>query len=167
MGVSPSKTFNIAGLQVANTIIPNRDLRQRLRYQNDAAGYSQGAVLGMTALISCYNRGEQWFDELKEYLWGNISFVRDFLKENLPQITLVEPEGTYLIWLDFSRISEDYRELKKLIVDGAKLWVDPGVIFGRQTALFERINVACPRSVLEKAMNQLLAAVKEFEKAKK
>jgi cystathionine beta-lyase len=161
MGVSPSKTFNIAGLQVANTIVPNKELRQKLRLQNDAAGYSQGAVLGMTALISCYNKGEQWFDELKEYLAGNISFVRDFLKEKLPEITLVEPEGTYLIWLDFSRISDDYRELKKLVVEEAKLWVDPGVIFGRETRLFERINVACPRSVLKQAMEQLLAAVEK------
>ena len=161
MGVSPSKTFNIAGLQVANVIIPNEELRRKFRYQNDAAGYSQGSLLGMTALISCYNKGEQWFDELKEYLAGNIDYIRSFLKENLPEVTLIEPEGTYLIWLDFSAVTEDYRQLKKIIVEDAKLWLDPGIIFGRQTALFERINVACPRAILELAMNRILAAVKE------
>ena len=161
MGVSPSKTFNIAGLQVANVIIPNEELRSKFRFQNDAAGYSQGSLLGMTALISCYNKGEQWFDELKEYLSGNIDYIRNFLKENLPEVTLIEPEGTYLIWLDFSKVTEDYKQLKKIIVDDAKLWLDPGIIFGRETALFERINVACPRSILELAMNRILAAVKQ------
>lgn len=161
MGVSPSKTFNIAGLQVANVIIPNEELRRKFRFQNDAAGYSQGSLLGMTALISCYNKGEQWFDELKEYLSGNIDYIRNFLKENLPEVTLIEPEGTYLIWLDFSKVTEDYKQLKKIIVDDAKLWLDPGIIFGRETALFERINVACPRSILELAMNRILAAVKQ------
>ncbi|WP_026517316.1 MalY/PatB family protein [Butyrivibrio sp. MC2021] len=161
MGVSPSKTFNIAGLQVANVIIPNEELRRKFRFQNDAAGYSQGSLLGMTALISCYNKGEQWFDELKEYLSGNIDYIRNFLKENLPEVTLIEPEGTYLIWLDFSAVTEDYKQLKKVIVDDAKLWLDPGIIFGRETALFERINVACPRAILELAMNRILAAVKQ------
>jgi cystathionine beta-lyase len=161
MGVSPSKTFNIAGLQVANVIIPNEELRRKFRFQNDAAGYSQGSLLGMTAMISCYNKGEQWFDELKEYLSGNIDYIRNFLKENLPEVTLIEPEGTYLIWLDFSKVTEDYKQLKKIIVDDAKLWLDPGIIFGRETALFERINVACPRSILELAMNRILAAVKQ------
>lgn len=159
LGTSPSKTFNIAGLQVANIIIPDPDIRSSFKRENEAAGYSQGSVLGMTATISAYTKGKQWLDELLDYLEGNLNFVRDFLKEKLPEIKLIEPEGTYLIWLDFSKITDSHKELEKLIVDDAKLWLDSGVIFGRETALFERINIACPRQILQKAMEQLYEAV--------
>ena len=159
LGTSPSKTFNIAGLQVANIIIPDPDIRSSFKRENEAAGYSQGSVLGMTATTSAYTKGGQWVDELLEYLEGNLNFVRDFLKEKLPEIKLIEPEGTYLIWLDFSKITDSHKELEKLIVDDAKLWLDSGVIFGRETALFERINIACPRKILKQAMEQLYEAV--------
>ena len=159
LGTSPSKTFNIAGLQVANIIIPDPDIRSSFKRENEAAGYSQGSVLGMTATISAYTKGKQWLDELLDYLEGNLNFVRDFLKEKLPEIKLIEPEGTYLIWLDFSKITDSHKELEKLIVDDAKLWLDSGVIFGRETALFERINIACPRKILKQAMEQLYEAV--------
>ncbi|WP_022779582.1 MalY/PatB family protein [Butyrivibrio sp. AE3009] len=161
LGISPSKTFNIAGLQVANVISRNKELLDKFKLQNDAAGYSQGGALGMVAAISCYNKGEQWVEELLQYLQGNISYIRDFLKEKLPKIELIEPEGTYLIWLDFSKVTGDYRELKRLIEDEAKLWLDGGVIFGRESALLERINVACPRATLETAMNRLYEAFKD------
>lgn len=159
LGTSPSKTFNIAGLQVANIIIPDPDIRSSFKRENEAAGYSQGSVLGMTATISAYTKGKQWLDELLDYLEGNLNFVKDFLKEKLPEIKLIEPEGTYLIWLDFSKITDSHKELEKLIVDDAKLWLDSGVIFGRETALFERINIACPRKILKQAMEQLYEAV--------
>ncbi len=159
LGTSPSKTFNIAGLQVANIIIPDEEMRRKYKLQNAAAGYSQGNVLGMTATTSVYTKGEEYLEELLDYLSGNISYVRDFLNEKLPQIHLVEPEGTYLLWLDFSEYISDHKELEKLIVDEARLWLDPGVIFGRQTALFERINIACPRQILMGAMNRLYDAV--------
>ncbi len=163
LGTSPSKTFNIAGLQVANVIIPNEKLRALFKRENEAAGYSQGNALGMAALISVYTKAEAWLTELLDYLQGNVDFVRSFLKEKLPEIRLIEPEGTYLVWLDFSEITKDYHELEKIVVDGAKLWLDPGIIFGRETALFERINIACPRSVLVQAMDQLYEAVTDYK----
>ncbi len=159
LGTSPSKTFNIAGLQVANIIIPNADIRNRFDFENGAGGYSQCNVLGLAATKSCYEKGNEWVDELVEYLEGNLDYIRNFLKEKLPLIKLIEPEGTYLIWLDFSGITNDYRDLRKLIEDEAKLWLDGGVIFGRETALFERINIAAPRSIIEQAFNQLYDAV--------
>ncbi|MCR4756186.1 MAG: pyridoxal phosphate-dependent aminotransferase [Butyrivibrio sp.] len=159
LGTSPSKTFNIAGLQVANIIIPDPDVRSSFKRENEAAGYSQGSVLGMTATISAYTKGGQWVDELLDYLEGNLSFVRNFLKEKLPEVKLIEPEGTYLIWLDFSGIADGRKELEKLIVEDARLWLDQGAIFGKETALFERINIACPRQILQKAMEQLYEAV--------
>ncbi len=159
LGTSPSKTFNLAGLQVANIIIPDKEMHRSFDRENEAAGYSQPNVLGMVACMSVYTKGEQWLDELLEYLKGNLDYVRDYLRENLPQVELIEPEGTYLIWLDFSKVVDNHKELEKIIVDKAKLWLDPGIIFGRETNLFERINIACPRSVLEQAMEQLSKAL--------
>ena len=164
LGTSPSKTFNIAGLQVANIIIPNERTRRIFKLENGAAGYSQSNVIGLTATKSCYEKGGQWVDELLEYLEGNLDYIRNFLMEKLPKIKLIEPEGTYLIWLDFSELTSDYRDLRRLIEDEAKLWLDGGIIFGRQTSLFERINIAAPRSVIEQALNQLYEAVSEREK---
>ena len=159
LGTSPSKTFNMAGLQVANIIIPNKDVREKFRYENMITGYSQCNAVGLEATKSVYTKGDKWVDELIEYLEGNLSFVRDFLKEKLPKVKLVEPEGTYLIWLDFSKITDSHKELEDLIVDKAHLWLDPGIIFGKETSLFERINIACPRSILKQAMEQLYDAI--------
>lgn len=159
LGTSPSKTFNMAGLQVANIIIPNKDVREKFRYENMITGYSQCNAVGLEATKSVYTKGDKWVDELIEYLEGNLSFVRDFLKEKLPKVKLVEPEGTYLIWLDFSKITDSHKELEDLIVDKAHLWLDPGIIFGKETSLFERINIACPRSILKQAMEQLYEAI--------
>ncbi|MBO6239641.1 MAG: pyridoxal phosphate-dependent aminotransferase [Butyrivibrio sp.] len=163
LGTAPTKTFNIAGLQVANVIIPNGNVRKVFRKENDAAGYSQGNALGMVATQSAYTNGEEWLDELIHYLEGNVSFIRNYLNENMPQIHMIEPEGTYLVWLDFSEITDSPKELERLIADEAKLWLDPGSIFGKETALFERINIACPRSVLEQALKQLYTAIKKHE----
>ena len=159
LGTSPSKTFNLAGLQVANIIIPDKEMHRSFDRENEAAGYSQPNVLGMVACMSVYTKGEQWLDELLEYLKGNLDYVRKFVAENLPGVKLIEPEGTYLIWLDFSKVVDNHKELEDIIVNKAKLWLDPGIIFGRETNLFERINIACPRSVLEQAMEQLKEAL--------
>ena len=159
LGTSASKTFNIAGLQVANIVIPGEDTRRAFRKANETAGYSQCNTMGLVATKSAYDKGEQWLEELLAYLEGNLDYVREYLKENLPGVKLIEPEGTYLIWLDFSGVTENPKELKELIVNKAKLWLDPGVIFGNETALFERINIACPRAILEQAMNQLKKAL--------
>jgi cystathionine beta-lyase len=159
IGTSPSKTFNIAGLQIVNILIPNKRVRDACRKENRAAGYSQCSAIGLTATISAYTKGDRWLDELIPYLEGNVNFVRAFLRENLPKVHLVEPEGTYLVWLDFSEVTQDPAVLKRLIVDKARLWLDSGRIFGGETALFERINIACPRAVVEQAFEQLYEAM--------
>lgn len=160
---SPSKTFNIAGLQTANILIPNERIRRRYRQEHSAGGYSQGNAFGIFACQSAYAKGDKWHRELKIYLKENLNFLREFIKKRIPQIKLVEPEGTYLVWLDCSGLKIDHKELEKLIVDEAKLWLDPGIIFGAETALFERINIACPRSTLEQALRQLEDAVNNLE----
>ncbi|MBR1855620.1 MAG: pyridoxal phosphate-dependent aminotransferase [Oribacterium sp.] len=155
VGTSASKTFNLAGLQTANIFIPDDSMHRAFNLENTRNGYSQPNVLGMTATLSAYQNGEEWLDELLSYLEGNLQFVRDFLKEKLPNVRLIEPEGTYLIWLDFSEVTENHKQLEDIIVNKAKLWLDPGVIFGRETALFERINIACPRTTLKEALERL------------
>ncbi len=161
---SPSKTFNLAGLQIANILIPSETLRRRFRHENAAAGYSQGNALGMFACQQVYEKGEAWYQELLGYLQENLTFVREFLQNRIPEIKLVEPEGTYLIWLDCSGLTDSYKELEQLFVEEARLWVDAGKIFGAETALFERINIACPRSILEQALFQLETAVENRRK---
>ncbi len=159
---SPSKTFNLAGLQVSNIFIKNDRLRNKIIYELDKSGYSQLNTLGLVACKAAYQYGEPWLEELKEYLLDNLNFVREFLKENLPMIKLIEPEGTYLIWLDFTKLNLTSGEMKELIVNKAKLWLDAGQMFGRNGVGFERINIACPRKLLQKAMEQLNTAIKSL-----
>ena len=157
---APSKTFNLAGLQVSNIFIANHQLRGRFRRQVGAAGYSQLNTLGLTACEAAYRHGEEWHDQLMEYLRANISYVREFLKEKIPKVRLIEPEGTYLVWLDFKELGLTEKEREDLIVKKAGLWLDSGTMFGPAGKGFERINIACPRSILKKAMENLEQAVK-------
>lgn len=158
---SPSKTFNIAGLQVSNIFIPNEKLRHLFRKELAAAGYSQLNTFGVKACVAAYNSGEEWLEEMKAYLKGNLDYVRSFLREKLPQVRLIEPEGTYLVWLDMSGLDRSKQELNDLILNKAKLWLDPGYIFGQEYEQFQRIVIACPRASLEKALNRLWQAVCE------
>ena len=156
---SPSKTFNLAGLQASNIFIPNESLRKAFAHEVDAAGYSQLNVMGLAGCEAAYRNGTQWLQELLIYLQGNIAYVRDFLQKKLPQIQLVEPEGTYLLWLDCRGLGLNTRQLEDLIVNKAKLWLDSGTVFGKAGEGFQRINIACPRITLEQAMKQLEKAV--------
>jgi len=156
---SPSKTFNIAGLQIANAIIPDKTLRLKYKKTNAANGYSQPNIMGLKALESVYTKGENWHVELLRYLKENVDFVKDYIQKYLPGLRLIEPEGTYLLWIDFSGLGLTDEELEDLITDRAHLWLDPGGIFGPETAQFERFNIACPRKTLEQAFGQLKDAV--------
>lgn len=158
---SPSKSFNIAGLQIANIFIANKNLRNRFISEVNKSGYSQINTIGSVAGRVVYEKGEDWLKKLVEYLQGNIDFIENFLGNNLPQLKMIKPEGTYLVWIDFSKLGKTYKELEDLIVNKAKLWLDAGVIFGGNSEQFERINIACPRQTLEKALNQLKFAIDE------
>ncbi|MCH5259118.1 MAG: pyridoxal phosphate-dependent aminotransferase [Lachnospiraceae bacterium] len=158
---APSKTFNLAGLQVSNIFIPNVQIRKAFKRQMSAAGYSQVNMIGLHACQAAYETGREWLEELKVYLKGNLDFAREYLEENLPQIKLIEPEGTYLIWLDCRALGLSEEKLEHLIVHEAKLWLDSGAIFGEVGEGFERINIACPRAVLKEALERLHRAVKK------
>lgn len=160
---APSKTFNLAGLQTSNIFISNRERKHKFKAQIAAAGYSQLNTMGLAACQAAYEGGEEWLEQLKVYLKGNLDFTREFLKAWLPEIKLIEPEGTYLIWLDFRTLGLTEEELEDLIVNRARLWLDSGAIFGKDGEGFERINIACPRATLERALTQLELAIKEKE----
>jgi cystathionine beta-lyase len=157
---APSKTFNLAGLQVSNIFIPNPELRQKFTAEMTRVGYSQLNTLGLVACEAAYRDGEAWLTALKAYLLENLNFTRQFLRDQLPQIKLIEPQGTYLLWLDFRELglNEDQREA--LLLQKAKLWLDSGAIFGKDGEGFERWNITCPRATLEKGLTALAAAVK-------
>lgn len=156
---SPGKTFNLAGLQVSNIFIPNGKLRGPFRKQIDATGYSQLNVIGLTACEAAYRYGDEWYESMMEYVAGNIEFMRNYIQTELPMLKMTEPEGTYLVWVDFRGLGLPEEELEELIVKKAKLWLDNGTMFGKTGAGFERFNVACPRSILEQAMEQLKDAM--------
>lgn len=156
---APSKTFNLAGLQASNIFISNHDLKQRFKKAIAQTGYSQLNLMGLKACQAAYESGEDWLLQLKEYLLENLVFVREYLRENLPEISLIEPEGTYLIWLDFRGLGLTEKEREDLIVNRAGLWLDSGAMFGADGEGFERINIACPRATLQKALDQLRNAL--------
>ena len=161
IATAPTKTFNLAGLQISNIIIPGEEIRRKFIKDVDAVGYSEANTIGIVACEAAYRYGQEWYEELKKYLKGNLDFVRDYLERELPQIKLIEPEGTYLIWLDFRGLSLCERELEELIVKKAGLWLDNGAIFGRTGAGFQRINIATNRSVLKEALDRIKAAIHE------
>lgn len=156
---SPAKTFNLAGLQISNIFIPNGSLRRQFKKQIAAAGYSQLNTIGLTACEAAYRYGFDWYEAMMKYIAGNIEFMKQYLREELPQLKMIEPEGTYLIWVDFRDLGLPEAELEELIVKKANLWLDSGAIFGKVGAGFERFNVACPRSVLAQALEQLKNAI--------
>lgn len=156
---APSKTFNLAGLQISNIFISNETLREAFQKEIDKTGYDEPNALGAVACEAAYRGGQEWLDQLKAYLLENLNFLRTYLQEKIPQIHLVEPEGTYLVWLDCSELGISGKELDQFIVEKAGLWLDGGAMFGPSGADFQRVNIACPRATLELALDKLKAAV--------
>lgn len=152
---SPGKTFNLAGMMLSNIFIPNQALRRKFRRELDAAGISQLGIMGLVACEAAYSKGGEWYQAMMSYVKDNIAFTRQYVKEHLHGVAVVEQEATYLVWLDFRRLGLEQEELDRRIIHQAKLWLDSGKIFGECGRGFQRINVACPRSVLEEALQRL------------
>lgn len=152
---APSKTFNIAGLQTSNIFIPNPEIRKAVKKVMTATGYSNLNQMGICAAQAAYTYGRPWLEELKAYLAENVRVLREFLKNEMPQVKLVEPEGTYLVWLDFSGLGLSDDELNDRIQNRAKVWLNRGTMFGAEGECFQRVNIACPRKILEEALQRL------------
>lgn len=149
----------MAGLQVSNIWIANDDIRRKFIKEMDRSGYSHLNSLGLVAAQAAYENGEEWLLQCKRYLQGNLDFLRVFLRDKLPEIKLVEPDGTYFAWLDCSELGLNYKDLKDLIVNEARLWLDDGYIFGKKSFQFQRVVLALPQKRLAQALERLEAVV--------
>lgn len=161
---APSKTFNLAGLQTSAIIIPNPKMRQSIYniiVQSNTIP-SEPNVFGAVALETAYNKGDDWLEQLIDYITSNLAFLKEWIQTRIPRIKVVEPEGTYLVWLDCRELGLDAQALEKFMLEKAKIWFDEGYIFGPEGEGFERINIACPRIILEEGLKRLERAVNEL-----
>ncbi len=153
---SPSKTFNLAGLQFSNILIPNENLRAAFKLEIDKTGYDEPSLMGIVAATAAYQEGGEWFDEAKAYIYENIKFTQNYIAQNCPKIRVILPEGTYLLWLDFSAFTElTDHDINDKILNKAKVWLDEGKMFGSEGKKFQRINCATPRPILEEALKRI------------
>jgi cystathionine beta-lyase len=154
-GISPAKSFNIAGLATAVALVPDSRLRDKLNAINNRMALYMGNSFGIAAFIAAYTKSESWLNELLAYLKANRDYIRDFIAENLPEVILSPIEGTYLAWLDFRAWQMDDSSLQDLMVNKARLALEPGIKYGKDGSGFMRLNFGCPRSVLEEAMQRI------------
>ncbi|MEQ2456875.1 MalY/PatB family protein [Flavonifractor hominis] len=157
--VSPSKTFNIAGLQMSALIAPSRDMLERLEEELDRRCYIPN-LFGSIAWKAAYSDGgcEEYVEELMNYLWGNYLYLDQYLREHMPKIRCQKPEATYLMWLDCSGLGLEQEELKRFFVEDARVGVEEGTLFGGASASFMRMNIGCARATLKQALEQLESA---------
>ena len=142
-------------MQFSLNFIQNPDLKKRFHDERNKTGYDEPSLMGLVATQAAYEHGKEWLSALKQHLGANREFVRSFLKNNLPKVRLIEPEGTYLLWLDFSAYGYTDSELDDIIVNKAKLWLDRGTMFGKEGEFYQRINIATPQPLLKEALERL------------
>ncbi len=155
---SPSKTFNLAGLQISNIFIRNTQLRRRFKEELSRTGYDEPNTLGLTGAKAAYEHGAEWLAQLLTYIEENHARTKSFLAAHLPKVQIIEPEGTYLLWLDFRAYGLSDEALNEKIIREAHLWLDDGPIFGAGGSGFQRINIACPWATLETGLQNLAKA---------
>ena len=155
---SPSKTFNLAGLQISNIFIRNTQLRRRFKEELGRTGYDEPNTLGLTGAKVAYEHGAEWLTQLLAYIEENHARTKSFLASHLPKVQIIEPEGTYLLWLDFRAYGLSDEALNEKIIREAHLWLDDGPIFGAGGSGFQRINIACPWATLETGLQNLAKA---------
>ncbi len=155
--MSPSKTFNLAGFFTSYIIIENEQIRKKIKNALNSFSIHQN-IFGISALNAAYSSCEYWLEELIDYINNNKLYVQNFLEKHMPEVKLVEPEGTYLLWIDFNGLNLKKEDLDELILKQAKLGMSDGATFGEEGEGFKRMNIACPKAVLEEAMERLFIA---------
>lgn len=159
--MSPSKTFNLAGLEVSSIIIPNKKLRHL--FINTRTGIlPEPNLFGYTALEAAYRFGDEWLDQLLDYLQGNLDFLLKYFANRIPKIKVIKPQGTYLIWLDCRDLGMDDMTLRNFMRDKAKVGFDDGFLFGSGGSGFQRMNIACPRPIIEEALIRIETMVNKL-----
>ncbi len=156
--LSPSKTFNLAGLEISTVIIPNKQLREG--FSNMRSGIlPESNLFGYVALEAAYRYGDEWLNQVLAYLQRNLDFMLDYFVNRIPRIKVIPPQGTYLIWLDCRQLGLDNLSLKSFMREKARVGLDDGFLFGQSGSGFERMNIACPRPILEEALRRIETAV--------
>ena len=157
---SPSKAFNLAGLQIANIISADTDIRTKIDKAININEVCDVNPFGVEALMAAYNDGEEWLEELKQYLFANYNYLRVNFEAYLPEFPVATLEGTYLVWADCSVLNQSSDETVKTLLEKEKLWVNEGSLYGEAGEGFIRINIACPRQQLIEGLNRLRRALK-------
>ena len=157
--IAPSKTFNLAGLSTSAVVIANDNKRKLFSHEIDTAHLWNGNIFGNIALEAAYRNGDEWLDQLNQYLFNNFKILDYYLKQFISEVKLVWPEATYLAWLDMRRLNLDSTALKEFMVRKAKLGCNDGFSFGTGGEGFQRMNIACPKTMLNKSLDQLRNAV--------
>jgi len=159
-----SKTFNLPGLQTSNIIISNPDLRKKFKEAERGYGFGSPNLFGIVATQAAYEDGEEWLTQLLAYLEQNIRFLQKFISERIPGLKVIQPQGTYLLWLDFRECGIDQGKLLNFVRKEARVALEPGFIFGCKENGFERMNIACPRSTLAEGLTRIEQAVARHRK---
>ncbi len=156
--MSPSKAFNMPGLASSYCIIENDDIRKKFRNYLNGSEFSEGHIFAFISVAAAYEHGTEWLNQLLDYIQGNIDYVDNYLKRNMPLIKAIRPQASYLIFLDCRELGFNQEELVDFFVDKAHLALNDGAMFGKEGTGFMRINIGCPRVILQKALSQLEAA---------
>lgn len=161
--LSATKTFNLAGLQASATVFPNREMKEIFDRYWGSLDIHRNNAFSSVAMEAAFREGEEWLEQMLDYVSGNFDFIADYCKNRIPKIRPSMPDATYLVWLDCRELGLDDAALKEFMIKRAKLGLNPGSSFTRSLSGFMRLNAACPRSVLKKAMEQLEEAVNGLE----
>ena len=153
--MSPSKTFNIAGLSTAYVVIKNPVMRKKYANVADRYHLAQDNLFGVVAMEAAYHQGHEWLDQLMDYLGANVDFLMGYFSKHMPQVHVVKPEATFMCWLDFKRTGIAHDDMSRLIIDDAGVGLSDGLVFGEEGRDFQRINIGCPRSLLKQALSNL------------
>lgn len=154
---STSKSFNVPGLGGSYLFIPNQDLREDFQYLlKNRDGLSSASIFGITATMAAYSKqGEHWIEELNKYIDGNLSYVEEYFKKEIPELTYIKPESTYLAWIDIKKLPFSMQQLQEVLVDKGSVAIMDGKVYGGNGDLFLRLNVGCPRSKLKEGLKRL------------
>ncbi|AZA84369.1 cystathionine beta-lyase [Chryseobacterium lactis] len=158
---SPCKTFNFSGLPISYLISWDKNILEQTRKTLELQENSYPNPIAMEALIAAYTKGHEWMNELKEYLYQNFIFLKNFCNEHLPEIKVIPLEATYLVWLDCSALGKTSDELSKILLTEGKVWLNSGMMYGENGEGFLRINIGCPRELLTEGLERLKKALKQ------
>lgn len=161
---SATKTFNLAGLQASFAVFPRKEELDLFDSKLGALDIKRNNPFSLVAMEAAFNKGEEWLNELVEYLEGNVNFVIDYVEQNIPKVKIVKPEGTYLVWFDFRELNLSNEEISKALIKEGKVALNNGTSFGDVGSEFFRMNIACPRYMVQDAIKRVDKAVKVLEK---